>query len=71
METREHLWPSCDCRLAVVVVEGGETDEEAWRRHLSVHPEDRHADIRVFHRQPGGAPAMREPDHRQVRHNRK
>jgi hypothetical protein len=44
-------WQYVNYRLAIVLVKCGETDEEAWRRHLSRHPEDRNADVRIFHRQ--------------------
>ena len=34
---------------AVVVVQKGETTEQAWRRHVKKHPEDTCADVRIFH----------------------
>ena len=34
---------------AVVVVQKGETTEQAWRRHLKKHPEDSYAQVRIFH----------------------
>lgn len=34
---------------AVVVVQRGETKEQAWRRHLKKHPEDTYAHVRIFH----------------------
>jgi hypothetical protein len=36
-------------RVAVVLVKAGETEQQAWRRHLNEHPEDDRADIRIFH----------------------
>ncbi len=44
-------WQFVNYRLAIVLVHFGETDEEAWSRHLSLHPEDRNVDVRIFHRQ--------------------
>jgi hypothetical protein len=35
--------------LAVVEVHNGESQEEAWRRYLSVHPESVEVRIRIFH----------------------
>ena len=37
-------------RMAIVEVIQGETDKEAWQRHLVAHPEDRYANIWVFNR---------------------
>ena len=37
-------------RMAIVEVIQGETDKEAWQRHLSAHPGDRYADVWVFNR---------------------
>lgn len=45
----ENLKKYFDVRLAVVEVRSGETEEEAWRRHLEEHPEHRHVNIRIFH----------------------
>ncbi len=39
-----------DLRMAIVEVRPGETDKEAWLRHLAEHPEDRYANIWVFNR---------------------
>jgi len=36
-------------KSAIVVMERGETAEEAWRRHVKGHPEDRHAEVKIFH----------------------
>jgi hypothetical protein len=35
-------------KSAIVVVESGETAEQAWRRHVKKHPEDQLADIKNF-----------------------
>jgi hypothetical protein len=43
-------------RRAIVELQPGETEEEAWNRHLTRHPEDRWANIRIFNRQPLRAP---------------
>ena len=37
-------------RMAIVEVIQGETDKEAWQRHLSERPEDRYANVWVFNR---------------------
>jgi hypothetical protein len=37
-------------RMAIVEVSQGETDKEAWQRHLAAHPEDRSAHVWVFNR---------------------
>jgi|UniRef100_A0A7C3SHX1 hypothetical protein len=36
-------------RVAVVLVKAGETEERAWRRHVREHPQDRTAEVRIFH----------------------
>lgn len=36
-------------KLAVIEVQEGETQEEAWRRHLITHPGHRYARIKIFH----------------------
>lgn len=36
-------------KTVVVVVDTGETKQQAWRSHLSKNPEDRNADIKIFH----------------------
>ena len=35
--------------VAVVEVRFGESQEEAWRRHLVDHPESVRVDVRIFH----------------------
>ena len=35
--------------LAVVEVRKGESQEEAWRRYLSVHPESVGVRVKIFH----------------------
>ena len=37
-----------DYRLAIIQVEVGETNDEAWHRHLMETPDDIYATIRVF-----------------------
>jgi hypothetical protein len=37
-------------KMAVVEVRAGETNKEAWKRHLKDHPIDAHAMIKVFNR---------------------
>jgi hypothetical protein len=39
-------------RRVIVEVQPGETEEEAWNRHLTRRPGDRWANIRIFNRQP-------------------
>jgi hypothetical protein len=38
--------------VAVVEARPGETNEEAWRRHLVQHPQDRQATVKIFNRFP-------------------
>jgi hypothetical protein len=35
-------------KLAMVEVRNGESQEEAWRRHLADHPEDASVRIKIF-----------------------
>lgn len=51
---RNHLRKLLNIRMAIVEVEMGETNEEAWLRHLSTHPEDLYANVRIFNRQKKG-----------------
>jgi hypothetical protein len=37
------------CKAVIVLVESDKTEEQAWRNHIKKHPEDIHADIRIFH----------------------
>jgi hypothetical protein len=37
-----------DYRLAIIQVRVGETNDEAWHRHLMETPDDIYATIRVF-----------------------
>jgi len=36
-------------RAVVVPVKAHEKEEQAWQRYLKNHPEDIHADVRIFH----------------------
>jgi len=36
-------------RVVVVLVRNGETEDQAWRRHLTENPTDRRADIKIYH----------------------
>jgi hypothetical protein len=36
-------------RVAVVLVKAGENKDHAWQRHVRENPEDRSADIKIFH----------------------
>lgn len=36
-------------RVVVVLVRNGETEDQAWRRHLTENPADRRADIKIYH----------------------
>lgn len=55
-QPKENVWLEkiFDIRLAIIEVRPGETEEEAWSRHLAEHPGDLHANIRVFNRPPTG-----------------
>jgi len=35
--------------VVVVLVERGESEDQAWRRHLAENPQDRQADIKIYH----------------------
>jgi hypothetical protein len=37
-------------RLAIVEARSGESNEEAWRRHLTHHPQDQMANVKIFNR---------------------
>ena len=37
------------CKAVIVLVKSDETEEQAWQNHLKKHPEDIHADVRIFH----------------------
>ncbi|MGQ9920625.1 MAG: hypothetical protein ACUVRZ_04765 [Desulfobacca sp.] len=41
-------------QVAVVEARPGESNEEAWRRHVRQHPQDRKARVKIFNRCPGG-----------------
>ncbi len=36
-------------KIAMVVVEDGESPEEAWHRNLITHPGNATADVKIFH----------------------
>ena len=36
-------------KLAVVEVHNGETQDDAWRRYLTDHPENAGAEVKIFH----------------------
>ena len=36
-------------KVVVVEVQNGERQDEAWRRHLLISPEDATANIKIFH----------------------
>lgn len=44
--------------VAVVEAHPGESNEEAWRRHVCQHPQDRQANIKIFNRCQGGGGAV-------------
>jgi hypothetical protein len=54
-EQRNLLSKLLNMRMAMIEVGITETYEEAWLRHLSTHPEDHHANVRIFNRQQSGA----------------
>ena len=58
-EKWDHLSKLLNVRMAIVEVGIAETNEEAWLRHLSTHPEDHHANVRIFNRQKVGAETER------------
>lgn len=42
-------WDCRSIRVVVVLVERGESEDQAWRRHLAENPQDRQADIKIYH----------------------
>jgi len=36
-------------KVVVILVKKGETEEQAWRRHLAENPQDHRADIKIYH----------------------
>jgi hypothetical protein len=54
-ERWDHLSKLLNVRMAIVEVGIAETNEEAWLCHLSTHPKDHHANVRIFNRQKPGA----------------
>ncbi len=53
-QEREWLKKVLNIRMVIIEVKPGETEEEAWSRHLSECPEDLYSNIRVFNRPPRG-----------------
>jgi hypothetical protein len=49
---KEWLKKMLNIRMVIIEVQPGETEEEAWSRHLTDCPEDLYANIRVFNRPP-------------------
>lgn len=45
----------------IIIVQDGETGEEAWRRHLAAHPEDEKAEFRIIIKGSGQAPSAPPP----------
>jgi|UniRef100_A0A7C3SJ18 hypothetical protein len=46
----DELMKYLDIRIAVIEVRVGESDEEAWNRHLKEYPEHRNVSVKIFHR---------------------
>lgn len=51
---RDHPSKLFNARMAIVEVGRAETNEEAWLRHLTTHPEDHNINVRIFNRQKPG-----------------
>ncbi len=51
MVNMEPKYPYLGYPVAVILVQRGETDEEAWHRHVESHPEHSNIRIRIFHHQ--------------------
>jgi len=51
---RDHLSKLFYMRMAIVEVGIAETNEEAWLRYLTTHPEDHYVNVRIFNRQKPG-----------------
>ena len=48
---RDHLSKLLNVHMAIIEVGIGETNEEAWLRHLTTPLEDLYANIRIFNHQ--------------------
>jgi hypothetical protein len=44
--------------LAIVEARSGESNEEAWRRHLAHNPQDHMANVKIFNRGSGARPRV-------------
>lgn len=49
MEKPTALTKYFETKLAVIEVNDGETEEEAWRRYLATHPGYANTHIKIFH----------------------
>jgi hypothetical protein len=47
-ESQFDLGEYFNIRIAIIQLKTGETKEDAWSRHLSEHPEDSIATIKIF-----------------------
>jgi hypothetical protein len=52
---KEWLKKVLNIRMVIIEVRPGESDEEAWSRHLTECPGDLYSNIRVFNCRPGGS----------------
>ena len=58
-ENRSAIEKYFQTNLAVVEVQNGENQEEAWRRYLTDNPERAGAHVKIFH-YPGVSPRKKE-----------
>ena len=49
-EEKDHLSKLLNLRMAIVEVGIAETNEQAWRRHLTTNPKDLYANVKIFNR---------------------
>ncbi len=42
-------WDFGNFKVVVVLVRQGETEDQAWQQYLRENPEDRRADIKIYH----------------------
>lgn len=48
-ENSTELGKYFETKLAVIEMNDGETEEEAWHRYLTLHPEYANTHIKIFH----------------------
>jgi hypothetical protein len=52
-KSQEQVFEYLSMHLAIVEARSGESNEEAWRRHLAQNPQDHMANVKIFNRGSG------------------